>query len=87
MFSFSARSMLHSARGSRDRHLRCAGSNLSFKVSEHLVYLFKAGKGVGMAFEDLHHVADLSFVYDADEHILVGVGIHAVDVYGGYAVL
>ena len=33
------------------------GLHLALKISEHLIDLFKACKGVGIFFDDLHHLA------------------------------
>ena len=52
---------------------------ISLKVAEYLVDLLKAGKGAGMAFDDLHHLTNLPLVDDAHQHMLVGVRIHTVD--------
>jgi hypothetical protein len=48
---------------------RTALSHLSFKITKHLVDLFKAGKNVGVRLEDPHHITDLALVDDADQHI------------------
>ena len=52
--------------------------NPSFEVSKHFIDLFKAGKGVGIGLDDLHHFADLSFVDNTNQHIFIGVRKHAV---------
>ena len=65
----------------------CKNSSLSFKVSKHLVYLFKACKGVGVVLQNLHHNADLALVDDANKHIFVGVRIHSVHANFGNTVV
>ena len=53
-------------------------SYTAIEVAEHLVYFFKAREGIGVAFDDLHHLADLALVYDTDEHIFFGIRVHTV---------
>ena len=74
---------------------KCAGGkaafsfwlNASFEVAEDLAHLFKIGKGVGVALDDLHHFADLALVDDADHHVFVCVRIHSVHLNARHAVV
>ena len=38
----------------------------AFEITEYLGDTLKAGEGVGVLFDDAHHIADLTLIDDAD---------------------
>ena len=60
---------------------------LTLEITEHLVHLLEACKGIGKGANDLHHLSDLTLVDDTNEHIAIGIRIHTVHVDFGDSVL
>ena len=52
--------------------------HFTFEVSKHLIDLFKACKGIGVFFKNVHHFTNLSLIDNADQHILVCVRVHTM---------